>query len=274
MKAITMIARDLFPGKYRVTARAFFLAERLDVRSLEEKGRIGSNPSILSAGSGGYVVFFRYGAVVLFGMTEKEEKDFIDSLRPYLIKPIERPEREEIHLLVDLQKVEGIENGHVILNDFRIERLQLVAEVLGRCVVLNYYETSVAESFGRIEPLAENLRRLGRPGSKGRELLRHIGDTLSTQGSMVGRVEISEKPDLLWNHPEFERLYARLEDEYELRERHMALERKLDLISRTAETLLDLLQNKRSLRVEWYITILIVFEILLSLYEIFLVGKG
>ena len=34
-------------------------------------------------------------------------------------------------------------------------------------------------------------------------------------------------------------------------------------------TLLDLLQNRRSLRVEWYIVILIVVEIVLTLYELF-----
>ena len=60
----------------------------------------------------------------------------------------------------------------------------------------------------------------------------------------------------------------RLEDEFELGERHKALERKLELVSRTAETLLDLLQNKRTLRVEWYIVILIVVEILLTFYEL------
>jgi uncharacterized Rmd1/YagE family protein len=32
---------------------------------------------------------------------------------------------------------------------------------------------------------------------------------------------------------------------------------------------LNLLQNRRSLRVEWYIIILIVFEILLTLYAMF-----
>jgi uncharacterized Rmd1/YagE family protein len=48
----------------------------------------------------------------------------------------------------------------------------------------------------------------------------------------------------------------------------MALERKLELVSRTAETLLDLLQDKRTLRVEWYIVILIVVEIVLTLYEL------
>ncbi|MGH8589703.1 MAG: hypothetical protein ACREXX_10350 [Gammaproteobacteria bacterium] len=48
-----------------------------------------------------------------------------------------------------------------------------------------------------------------------------------------------------------------------------ALHRKLEVIGQTVETVLDLLQSRRSLRVEWYIVILIVAEIFLSLYEMF-----
>jgi uncharacterized Rmd1/YagE family protein len=192
-----------------------------------------------------------------------------------VLSPFEQPEAEEVILALDDSKPEGMAEGQIILQAFSIERLQLVAEVLAKSVVLDRYETFVAKSFQRIEPLAETLQQSGRPGSKGRELLRHIGDMLSIQGRMVGRVEISEKPDLLWYQPGHEMLYARLKDEYEIYERHLALERKLDLISRTAETLLGILQNKRSMRVEWYITILIVFEILLSLYELlFVKGLG
>jgi uncharacterized Rmd1/YagE family protein len=85
---------------------------------------------------------------------------------------------------------------------------------------------------------------------------------------MVGRVEVEEKPDVLWDHPELERLYARLEDEYELVERSRAMERKLALISGTAGTLIELVQNQRSVRLEWYIIGLIGLEILLSLYSL------
>ncbi len=35
-------------------------------------------------------------------------------------------------------------------------------------------------------------------------------------------------------------------------------------------TILELLQSRRTLRVEWYIVILIVVEILLTLYDMFL----
>jgi len=52
-------------------------------------------------------------------------------------------------------------------------------------------------------------------------------------------------------------------------ERHHALERKLELISQTAQTVLEFMQHSSSQRVEWYVVILIVVEILLSLYDIF-----
>ena len=54
-----------------------------------------------------------------------------------------------------------------------------------------------------------------------------------------------------------------------VRERQLALERKLDLLSNTVGTLLSLLQDRRTLRVEWYIVILIIIEIMLTLYEQF-----
>jgi uncharacterized Rmd1/YagE family protein len=89
---------------------------------------------------------------------------------------------------------------------------------------------------------------------------------------MVGRVEVGEKPDVLWEQPGLNRLFSRLEDEYELSERRTALERKSDLIARTVEMLVDLLQNKRALRVEWYIVALIVFEIILTPYQLPFIG--
>jgi uncharacterized Rmd1/YagE family protein len=90
---------------------------------------------------------------------------------------------------------------------------------------------------------------------------------------MVGRVAVSDKPDVLWDRPELERLYARLTDEFEIPDRYEAVESKLDLIGRTIQTAVNLVQSRRSLRVEWYIVILIVFEIILTLYEMFIRGR-
>ncbi len=62
----------------------------------------------------------------------------------------------------------------------------------------------------------------------------------------------------------------RLADEYELRDRDRALDRKLDIVARTVETLLGLVQTRSSLRVEWYIVLLIIAELLLTTYPLLL----
>ncbi|WP_342239006.1 hypothetical protein [Inquilinus sp. OTU3971] len=77
-----------------------------------------------------------------------------------------------------------------------------------------------------------------------------------------------EKPEPLWEFPELERLHARLEAEYELRDRARALDAKLDLLSRSCETLIGLVQARRSLRVEWYVVFLIVAELCLSIFAL------
>jgi uncharacterized Rmd1/YagE family protein len=157
----------------------------------------------------------------------------------------------------------------IVLEDARLERLQLVADALAKSIVLALYEARVARSFDHVEPLALDLQG-GTTRGQAHHLLRNVGDALLSQHRMVGRAQVSEKPDLLWDHPELERLYLRLEDDFEIRERHVALERPIDLVSRTAQTILEILQSRRSLRVEWYIVLLIVVEILLTLYDLFL----
>lgn len=260
----------LFNGKKRIKARALYVGHRIDLRALEASQRLGSTPLVISAGADGCAVLFRYGAVVLFELNAIEELNFLKELKQLIIDPQAQLETEEIELLIDPDLKEGVEQTRIVLNNFAIERLQLVADILAKNVVLGCYEGSITRNFDRIEPLAAAMQREGKIGNQALELIRHIGDNLSIQVKMVGRAEVSDKPDLLWEHPELERLYHKLENEYELSERHLALERKQDLISRTAETLLSLLQNRRSLRVEWYIVILIVVEILLTLYEMFI----
>ena len=92
------------------------------------------------------------------------------------------------------------------------------------------------------------------------------------QHRVSGRVAVAEKPDVLWDRPDLERLYARLEDEYELKERAEALNRKLAVISETAQALTDVIDTERSLRLEIIIVVLILLEIVIAAYQIF-VGR-
>ena len=254
-----------------VPVRALLLGERLDTRALERNEPLGDAPLAVDIPGGGVAVVFRYGAVVLFGGTTSAMDNFVASLMPLVTGALPVPERDDVRLLVRPDADQHVDlAGNIFLREKTIERLQLVADVLAKSLVLSHYETRIAENFDRIEPLAATLREKGRAGGQSKELLRHIGDVLLMQQKMVGRVETGEKPELLWEHPELERLYMRLAEEYELRDRDRALDRKLDIISRTVETLLGLVQTRSSLRVEWYIVLLIIAELLLTTYPLLL----
>jgi uncharacterized Rmd1/YagE family protein len=253
------------PKDRPIPVRALNLGERLHLRGLYESP-LEYSPLVMATGEAGLAMLFRYGVVVLFNVTEAEQKVWLKELKERIEKPYRRHENEDTQVLVSA-KAEGVSAEGINLADASLPRLQVVATVLARSVSLAWYETAMAAAFDVVEPLARELDKPRASGRVLREVLRHIGSSLLTQQKMIGRVEIADKPDILWDQPELERLYARLEDEYELGERLATLERKLELIERTAETTLDLVQARRTLRVEWYIVLLIVFEVMLTLYE-------
>jgi uncharacterized Rmd1/YagE family protein len=182
-------------------------------------------------------------------------------------------EIEQITVRIDPEAKEVLEGNTVILKDTGTERLEIVADILSKSVVLARYESTVAQTFERIEPFAAELTKEKTGSRMARELLSHLGSALLIEQQMVGRVQIDDTPEILWDRPDLERLFARLRDEFEILERFTALNRKLELVSRSVETALGLIQARRSLRVEWYVVILIVFEILLTLYQMFWIGS-
>jgi uncharacterized Rmd1/YagE family protein len=253
------------PGQEPIGVRALLLGDRLDTRALETERMLATAPVAISLPDDSIAVLFRYGVIVLFGATREAEAALIRSIRPSITEPFSAVDEEQARVIIAANAEQLIDPvGNILLRERSVERFQLVADVLAKNLVLTHYEAAIAAIFDRIEPLAETLRKQGRAGARSKELLHHIGNVLAMQHRMVGRVETGEKPELLWEHPELERLYVRLAEEYELRDRDRALDRKLDVISRTVETLLGLVQTRSSARVEWYIVLLIVAELVLA----------
>jgi uncharacterized Rmd1/YagE family protein len=259
-----------FAGKSAFKASAVLAAQRLELRAWHPGETLATNPLVATVRGGGVAVLFRYGAVVLFDVGPAEAAAFLAETGRHAGNPYPAPETEGVEVRVDPAAREGMKGEVVYLETLSVERLQLIAEVLSKSVLLASYESSIAANLERMERLAGELERTGRIAAKTRHLLQDVGATLHTEHLMVGRAAVSDKPEILWDAPALEGLYRRLEDEFEIQERHAALEQKLGLVTRTAQTLLDTLNTRHSLRVEWYIVILIVVEIALTLYDLFL----
>ena len=248
--------------------RALQLGEALDLKGLEREDAFSVNPLAFTASGNGTAMLFKFGAVVFFNMTPIEEEGLVRGLEERIQGALAEREIESV-LIVTGPDEEGLlsKTGAIQVKSTDQNRLLLVGEALAVSVALAYDERRIAAAFDKIEPLAASLIRRHLPPGPKSAMLEQIGEALLIQKRLASRVDLDEKPDVLWDHPELERLWAKLVDEYELPGRARAVERKLAVIRETAETVTDLIATRTSHRLEILVIVLIAIEIVLALID-------
>jgi uncharacterized Rmd1/YagE family protein len=255
----------------RMTVRALLLGDRIETAGLERSDLLSTLPLAFRAGEQGIVVLFRYGVAVLVGMSPLEEDDVIRRLDGRIVGRIGPHEEESVQIEIAPDKDEQVTpSGVIVVKTLTPEHTLLIADALATSVVLAHDEKNVATVFDVIQPIAQQLAEHGRTPGGRRAILRHIGNALLVQHRVAGLVAVAEKPDVLWERPLLERFYARLEDEYELKERADVLSRKLTVISDSAKAFADIIDTERSLRLELIIVILIAVEIVIAGVQLWL----
>ncbi len=249
-------------------ARGVLLGERIDVRGFGPPDVVALSPLAFHPPSGGLVAVYRFGAIVFIGVDQATQEQTIAALAPRVVDPASPQEIEVVSLATAAGAEDNIVGeGKIALVDFTEARLLIVADALAKSVALADDERYLRKTFERIEPFAQTLAATGAASLSSKSLLKLLGEALVAQARMVGRVEVQEKPDLLWDRPDLQRLHARLVDEYELDDRARALTRKLKVVEECAATLSDVTDSTRTLRLEIAVVALIAFEIVLSLFE-------
>jgi len=273
MEPLTENAVSSLPTRSTMTARALLLGERINTAGLERADLVSTSPLAFTVGQNGFAVLYRFGVAVLFGLSPLEEDEIVQRIGGRVSGPALEDVRDEDETLVIETMTTGEEkalsNGRLAVRDLSPPRLLVIADALAKSVALHRDERRVNAVFDTIEPFAAELAGKGRPPWRRKAMLELIGQTLLVRHRVSGRVAVEDKPDVLWDRPDLERLYARLEDEYELEARGRTLNTKIDVIGKTAEALTDLIDAERSVRLEWTIIVLITVEILLSLFQIF-----
>ena len=257
-------------GSHQITVRALLLGDRLDTAGLERHNVLSTTPMAFRIENGAFVVLFRFGVAVLVGMTPLQEDEIIRSLDGRIIGRFARSEEESVQVDIAPDKEEQVApSGVISLKALLPEHVLIIADAIATNLILAHDERNVSAVFDVIEPLARELAEHGRTPGGRRSILKHIGNALLVQQRVSGLVAVAEKPDVLWDRPDLERFYARLEDEFELKERADLLTRKLTVISDTAQALADIIDTERSLRLERIIIALILIETIFAAYQIF-----
>jgi uncharacterized Rmd1/YagE family protein len=99
-----------------------------------------------------------------------------------------------------------------------------------------------------------------------REVLKAVGFALSVRSEVLENLTLFEDPPETWESEALARLHSRLYDHFDLEERTSAINQKLDYLTDVHSLLMDLLNNRKSQRLEWIIILLIFIEIVFFVF--------
>ena len=251
-----------------IKVRALAVGDRIDTLGYERPDMFSVAPLAFRFGASGRVAVYRFGVIVLAGLSPEEEKEGLASLKSRVAEARDAATDEDSITVNVGGGDDKVSSGVVNVQKFGDERFIVIADTLAKSVGLTRNERSVNAVFEAVEPLATDMASLGRTPSDRKAVLKLVGEAILLQHRLTARIAGYEKPNVVWDKPELERLYDRLTEEYEIEDRTETLEGKLEVVVDNARLLAEVLDAGRAGRIEIWITILIAMEVVLSLWGI------
>jgi uncharacterized Rmd1/YagE family protein len=269
-------------GPLPVRAYAFATTFRLrDLAALFQSGPIQGEvqldkdclvvqlPLRSDSGAARLAVLFDFGAVVLIGLTADEREPLIRAISAKLSPEPHPPLTEDFLVEVSPGAPSQVKFDRVVLHEPSLGALKLVCLLLAQSVAMDYYDEDVGEILRRSDAITVSLRTAGRLPGRFDDVVKFIGSCIETKNGVLSTLALFDKPESTWEDPDLDKLYMKLREELELDDRFRALEAKLRMIQETLVLLVDLSQYRATWRLEMTVVLLILFEVLLMLWQMF-----
>lgn len=259
-----------------LSARAYYVGDELKLAEIDKKTELQPvvrkrNFLLYELSPETYAFAYSFGVWVFIGYEQKMEKAYIKKYVRFVSDPQEKNLVEEYAIAIDeTAEKESVGFNQVIFKTLDLGRLTLLAEVLAQSVAMDHFDGLVEIMAGRLEKMNHDLSTRGSLPRDTKSVIKLLGtDNLILQ-RILARLSILDAPDLAWEKEEYEKLYRILRDFFDLDDRFKTIESKLGFIQTNSQFFIELMQSRRSDRLEITILLVIIFETILVLLEIIL----
>ncbi|HJZ86924.1 MAG TPA: RMD1 family protein [Polyangia bacterium] len=223
----------------------------------------------------GWAVAYDFGALVFVNITADERERVLKQL-------LERVGPEPHPPLVDDFVIEvrpgtqtpEVSFDRVMVGELRQPTIELIALIVAQSVAMEYYEEDVDQLLARLDKVSSRLAEVGGFHGSSRELIRFIGQGMSTRNQVLYTLSLLDEPPITWESEAYDRLYRALRAAFEIEERYRALDHKLRMIQENLELLVDLTRHRRTMLLEGTVIALIAIEVVLFVLQMTHHGFG
>uniref|UniRef100_A0A0E0JP28 DUF155 domain-containing protein n=1 Tax=Oryza punctata TaxID=4537 RepID=A0A0E0JP28_ORYPU len=212
-----------------------------------------------------YVVVFQYGSAVLFNIADHEAEHYLDIIRKHASGwlPEMRKDVVENPSLTTWMKG-GLD--YIVLKSLDTDGIRIIASVLGQSIALDHYIRQVDDMVEEFTEINRVMEKTGNFTMQRKKLFQLVGKANSNLADVIIRLGLFDRSEIAWKNSNYAQILEYLREEYELNQRFGSLDFKLKF--HNIHFLQEVLQNRRSDLLEWGVIILLIIEIVISLYEI------
>lgn len=219
----------------------------------------------------GDLFFFNHGCFVSWGFKKSFEDKILEFVRPFSHQPMQHIETD--HFLYYYNQVTSIDtqehfNADIIsLNTEEPDIKLAMSYGLAQSIKLEAFEETIQDAIRRNNYLPEEIAKNGAISLSRSAIFRRIGEIFIVRSSINLNIEYLDAPEFFWRKPNLEPFYIMVKKFLDIQSRVIVLNQKLDMLQELLDILNSQVQHRHSSLLESIIILLIVVEIIISLFQ-------
>lgn len=223
----------------------------------------------------GDIFFFNHGCFVCWGFKKKFEDKILEVAQEFSINRSLHVESD--HFYYQYGQETTIDSHEklrldIITLDSEDSQIKLaISYGLAQSIKLEAFEDAIQLAIKTNSTLPEEIASRGAISLSRRAIFKRIGEIFIARSSINLNIEYLDAPEFFWRNPNMEPYYIMTKKYLDIPSRVMALNQKLDVLQELLDILNSQVQHRHSSLLESIIIILIVVEILVSLFQLHIV---
>ncbi|KAH9171066.1 DUF155-domain-containing protein [Lactarius sanguifluus] len=223
-----------------------------------------------TSGTGEAEIFlFSYGTVVIWGMTEQQERRFLSSLKRFEVEKLASQDVEMEDLNFYYANYSRIYNDVITLRKGSSYMTKLsLSHALSQSVKISLFEELISATIEETKEYPEIISETGKIGLPHKEIMRKMGEVFLLRANIATVGSVLDSPEVFWAYPDLRPLYEAARSYLEIPQRINLLNTRVEVLQDMLQLLKESVSSRYSERLEQIVIALIAIEIILGIITI------
>ncbi|KAA1476585.1 DUF155-domain-containing protein [Dentipellis sp. KUC8613] len=215
------------------------------------------------------IFLFPYGTVVIWGMTEAQEKRFLSSLKRFEVEKLAPHDVEMEDLNFYYANYSRIYNDVITLRKGSSYMTKLsLSHALSQSVKISLFEELISTTIEETHEYPEIISDTGKIGLSHKEIMKKMGEVFLLRSNIASVGSVLDSPEVFWTYPDLQPLYDAARSYLEIPQRIGLLNTRVEVLQDMLQLLKESVSSRHAERLEQIVIALIAIEIILGIVTI------